>query len=86
LDLPAIEILKVAHHGSEDEGLAALLHVLHPTVAVISVGQKNDYGHPAPSTLATLDGFPGLSLYRTDEDGRVTVESDGSRIVVRTDS
>jgi competence protein ComEC len=86
LDLPAVEILKVAHHGSEDEGLGALLDVLRPAVAVISVGQNNDYGHPAPSTLATLDRFPGLSLYRTDEDGRVTVESDGSHIVVRTDS
>jgi competence protein ComEC len=86
LDLPAVEILKVAHHGSEDDGLAALLDILRPSVAVISVGKHNDYGHPAPSTLATLDGFSGLSLYRTDEDGRVTVESDGSRIVVRTEA
>jgi competence protein ComEC len=86
LDLPAVEILKVAHHGSEDDGLGALLGVLRPSVAVISVGEDNDYGHPAPSTLATLEGVPGLSLYRTDEDGRVTVESDGSRIVVRTES
>jgi competence protein ComEC len=50
------------------------------------VGKDNDYGHPAPSTLAALEGFSTLSLYRTDEDGRVTVESDGSRIVVRTES
>jgi competence protein ComEC len=86
LDLPAVEILKVAHHGSEDDGLGPLLNVLRPSVAVISVGKDNDYGHPTSSTLATLDRFPDLSLYRTDEDGRVTVESDGSRIVVRTES
>jgi competence protein ComEC len=86
LDLPAVEILKVAHHGSEDDGLGALLNVLRPSVAVISVGKDNDYGHPAPSTLAALEGFSSLSLYQTDEDGRVTVESDGSRIVVRTES
>jgi competence protein ComEC len=86
LDLPAVEILKVAHHGSEDDGLGALLNVLRPSVAVISVGKANDYGHPAPSTLAALEGFSSLSLYRTDEDGRVTVESDGSRILVRTES
>jgi competence protein ComEC len=86
LDLPAVEILKVAHHGSEDVGLAALLDVLRPSIAVISVGRDNDYGHPAPSTLATLEASPGLALYRTDEDGRVTVESDGRRIVIRTES
>jgi competence protein ComEC len=82
---PAVEILKVAHHGSEDEGLGSLLELLRPRVAVISVGEHNDYGHPNPSTLATLRSFPGLSVYRTDEDGRVTVESDGRELIVRTE-
>ncbi len=81
----AVEILKVAHHGSEDEGLGALLALLRPRVAVISVGEHNDYGHPDPSTVATLRSFPGLSLYRTDEDGRVTVESDGRELIVHTE-
>jgi competence protein ComEC len=85
LDLPAVEILKVAHHGSQDDGLGALLDELRPTIAVISVGRENDYGHPAPSTLTALEAFPGLSLFRTDEDGRVTVESDGGRIAVQTE-
>ena len=81
-----VEILKVAHHGSEDEGLGALLELLRPRVAVISVGKHNDYGHPAPSTLATLESSPGLSVYRTDEAGRVTVESDGQQLVVHTET
>jgi competence protein ComEC len=83
---PAVEVLKVAHHGSADAGLEPLLDLLRPRVAVISVGAHNDYGHPAPSTIATLGRVPGLSLYRTDEDGRVTIESDGTRLWVRTDS
>jgi competence protein ComEC len=82
---PPVELLKVAHHGSVDEGLASLLSLLRPRVAVISVGARNDYGHPAPSSLATLRRFPGLSLYRTDEDGRVTIESDGESFSVRTE-
>jgi competence protein ComEC len=82
---PPVELLKVAHHGSEDAGLASLLNLLRPRVAVISVGADNDYGHPAPSSLATLEGFPGLSVHRTDEDGRVTIESDGERFSVRTE-
>ncbi len=80
-----VEILKVAHHGSADDGLAAELRELRPAVAVISCGSNNDYGHPRASTLAALRESPGLALYRTDEDGRVVVESDGRRIAVRTD-
>jgi competence protein ComEC len=80
---PPVEILKVAHHGSADDGLLELLERTRPKIAVISVGLGNDYGHPAPSTLAALRSAPDLSLYRTDLDGRVVVESDGSEIRVR---
>jgi competence protein ComEC len=81
---PPVEILKVAHHGSADAGLAPLLGLLRPRVAVISVGEQNDYGHPAPSTIAALTRFPRLSLYRTDADGRLTFESDGKSLALRT--
>jgi competence protein ComEC len=82
---PPAEILKVAHHGSADPGLGELLARARPRVAVISVGARNDYGHPTPATLHALAAFSGLELYRTDLDGRVTVESDGTRITVRKD-
>jgi competence protein ComEC len=82
---PRIEVLKVAHHGSRDEELSELLELVHPRVAVISVGEGNDYGHPTPSTLAVLEDFPGLAVYRTDEDGRVEIDSDGKRMTVRTE-
>src|SRR5262245_29160004 len=52
LRIPPVEVLKVAHHGSEDTGLPELLHALRPRLAVISVGEGNDYGHPRPETLA----------------------------------
>ena len=79
-----VEILKVAHHGSADPGLESELRELRPAVAVISCGRDNDYGHPTASTLAALRASPGLSLFRTDEDGQVVVESDGRRLSVRT--
>jgi competence protein ComEC len=85
LRLPPVEVLKVAHHGSADSGLPSLLDRLRPQVAVIEVGPHNDYGHPTASTLAALAAAPGLSTYRTDLDGRVVLESDGSRIEVRTE-
>ena len=80
-----VEILKVAHHGSEDPGLAAELRELRPTVAVISAGRGNRYGHPRPETIAALTAVEGLSLYRTDVHGRVTIESDGRTLGVRTE-
>jgi competence protein ComEC len=80
---PPVEIMKVGHHGSADDGLPELLEQTRPQVAVISVGLGNDYGHPAPSTLAALRAAPDLSLYRTDLDGRVIVDSDGKAIRVR---
>jgi competence protein ComEC len=79
---PPVEILKVAHHGSADERLPQLLALLRPRIAVVSVGSGNDYGHPAPSTTAALAAVPELDVYRTDRDGRVTIETDGERISV----
>jgi competence protein ComEC len=80
-----VEILKVAHHGSADPGLEAELRQLRPAIAVISCGRGNDYGHPRPTTVAALEASPGLRLYRTDQNGRVVIESDGRRLSVRSD-
>jgi competence protein ComEC len=85
LPLRAVEVMKVAHHGSEDPGLADELRTLRPRIAVISCGRKNDYGHPRPETVAALASAPGLVVYRTDQDGRVVVESDGRRLAVHSD-
>jgi len=85
LTLSPLEVYKVAHHGSADEGLPQLLGRLQPQIAVISVGRDNDYGHPTSSTLATLAAEPGLGVFRTDQDGRVVLESDGCAVTVRAE-
>jgi competence protein ComEC len=68
------DVLKVAHHGSskQDEDLVAGLGA---RLAVISDGVDNDYGHPAPSTLALLRRA-GMLVRRTDLDGDVAVVVD----------
>ncbi len=82
LDLPRVEALKVAHHGSVDEGLPLLLHRLTPLVAAIEVGRRNTYGHPAPATLAELRSVP--RLVRTDRDGTVRLHvRDGAMTLER---
>ncbi|HEU4461596.1 MAG TPA: ComEC/Rec2 family competence protein [Solirubrobacterales bacterium] len=70
-----VDILKVAHHGSEDAGLEELLRRIRPQLAVISVGADNPYGHPAPQTLATLERF-GVPILRTDEEGVIKIDVD----------
>jgi competence protein ComEC len=75
-----VEIFKVAHHGSTDDGLGRLLGLTKPRVAIVSCGRDNDYGHPTPTTMATLDAAPELEVFRTDLDGRVVIETDGERI------
>ena len=54
IDPGPIDVLKVAHHGSEDAGLDELLDRSVPKLAVISVGAGNSYGHPTGATLATF--------------------------------
>ena len=54
IDPGPVDVLKVAHHGSEDAGLDGLLERTMPRLAVISVGEDNPYGHPTAATLATL--------------------------------
>jgi competence protein ComEC len=83
LDLPRVEALKVAHHGSEDEGLPRLLERLHPAVAAIEVGRGNTYGHPRASTLAALRGVP--RLFRTDRDGTVRLRVLAGRMTTETE-
>jgi competence protein ComEC len=78
-----IDVLKVAHHGSDDAGLGALLDRIRPRLAVISVGADNPYGHPTPGTLATLAAHHVPTL-RTDLDG--TVEIDVRRRTFSVDS
>jgi competence protein ComEC len=85
LHLGSYEVLKVAHHGSADPGLDELLRVVRPSIAVISAGRDNDYGHPRAETLAALATVSELAVYRTDLHGRVVVESDGRQLRVRTE-
>jgi competence protein ComEC len=77
--LPGLDLLKVAHHGSSTASSDAFLAAIHPAVAVISVGADNDYGHPAPSTLARLRAH-GAAVLRTDEVGTVDVKLDRAAV------
>jgi competence protein ComEC len=74
-----VTLLKVGHHGSRGATSDSWLDELQPVDAVISVGAKNRYGHPAPETLNRLRRH-GVTVLRTDERGTITftVSSNGT--------
>ncbi|MSP93419.1 MAG: MBL fold metallo-hydrolase [Myxococcales bacterium] len=77
------DLYKVAHHGSRHASTEALLARMQPSVAVISVGAGNGYGHPSAKAIQRLQAV-GAKVYRTDLQGEITVRSDGVRLVVTT--
>jgi competence protein ComEC len=83
LDLPQVEALKVAHHGSADEGLPGMLERTDPAFAAIEVGEENTYGHPAPSTLQALRVVD--EVVRTDRDGTVRLRVNGGEMRIERD-
>jgi competence protein ComEC len=83
LDPGPVDVLKVAHHGSEDAGLGLLLDRIRPKLALISVGADNPYGHPTGATLATLAAHQ-VPIMRTDRDGTVVLDVHHSSFKVET--
>jgi competence protein ComEC len=79
----AVDVLKVAHHGSRFGTTEALLKECRPKLAVVSVGASNTFGHPSPKTIRRLKAA-GARVFRTDRCGAVTVTTDGRRVVVTT--
>lgn len=78
------DVLKVAHHGSDYSSSQAFVDAVHPAIALISVGVANRYRHPGPDTLGRLASV-AATVYRTDQDGRITVVSTGSGVKVTTE-
>ncbi|KPK02195.1 MAG: hypothetical protein AMK71_03135 [Nitrospira bacterium SG8_35_4] len=66
------DIIKVPHHGARTSSSIELIRTVNPDVAVISVGKQNPFHHPHHKTLERYKG-EGVTLFRTDLDGAVTI-------------
>lgn len=69
-DLLRADVLKVPHHGGATNAVG-FIDAVDASLAVVSVGADNRYGHPHPTTIDDLSRVP---LWRTDRDGTVTVD------------
>jgi competence protein ComEC len=78
-----MRIVKVPHHGSLTSSSIDFVRALAPTVAVVSAGRGNHFGHPVPEVLQRYEEV-GAQIFRTDRDGAVTVDTDGKSIQVHT--
>lgn len=73
--LGPVDILKVAHHGSKYSSSLPFDEKVSPRWAVVSVGSKNTYGHPAAEILKRFDAV-GAQIWRTDRQGEVEFIAD----------
>lgn len=76
------DVLKVGHHGSYTSSGKTFLDMASPSIAVISCGKDNEYGHPHKDALDRLNSSGVESIYRTDLLGTVTISTDGNAISV----
>jgi competence protein ComEC len=77
------DVLKTPHHGSRTSSTEPFVQAVSPEFAVISVGFENSYGHPNREVLDRLRAH-GAMILRTDQDGLITIRSDGRKLQVET--
>ena len=82
----ASTVLKAGHHGSRTSSTAGSLNQVNPSLAVISFGAGNQFGHPHAEVAERLERFLGPEgLFRTDRQGTIEFISDGVDLWVGTD-
>ena len=77
------DILKIPHHGSSSSSSPLFLERVKPTYAILSVGERNIGRLPHPEVLKRYQQL-GATLYRTDEQGAITVVTNGESIQIKT--
>ena len=81
--LPETDVLKVGHHGSRFSTSSEFVKKINPSLAVISVGRYNSFGHPTDEVLQNIEAS-GAVCKRTDQNGAVEVWTDGKDLSIRS--
>ncbi|MFH1475365.1 MAG: ComEC/Rec2 family competence protein [Chloroflexota bacterium] len=82
--LPTVDLLKVGHHGSRTSTSEAMVAATRPRVAAVSVGARNDYGHPSHEVIERLENA-GAVVVRTDRVRTIDVGLSAAGMEVRTE-
>jgi competence protein ComEC len=77
-----LRVLKLAHHGSATSSSAGFLDALRPTMALVSCGRDNRFGHPARDVMERL-ADRHIPVFRTDAGGEIDLETDGRTLTVQ---
>ncbi|EGT3617385.1 MBL fold metallo-hydrolase [Clostridium perfringens] len=83
-DLKA-DVLKLGHHGSHSSTSEPFLKAVNPSIAIVSCGKDNKYGHPHKETMSSLKKA-GVTVYETFRDGDITITSNGEKLNVKLHS
>ena len=75
-------ILKVAHHGSKTSTTKEFLEAVKPQIALIGVGEDNNFGHPNSGVIERLESI-GCEIYRTDKYGEISIKFN-KQIIINT--
>jgi competence protein ComEC len=81
------DILKIAHHGSDTSSSTAFLKAVSPSIAIISAGVSNQFGHPAKAVMERIAASGIQAIYRTDLNGTITFlfDTQGSKMFLETE-
>ncbi|MFH1873694.1 MAG: MBL fold metallo-hydrolase [Pseudomonadota bacterium] len=60
-----VDLLRVAHHGSKTSTNQEFINTVTPEIAILSVGDDNDYGHPHDEVIERLIEA-GVDTYLTE--------------------
>lgn len=79
-------VVKIPHHGSRSSSSLEFIERVNPSVAVISVGAGNRFGHPHAETLEVLRRYaPEARVLTTRDRGAIRFSTDGTTLSVRTE-
>lgn len=77
------DFLKAGHHGAKDASSEEFLAVVQPSYAVLTGDHAADPDHVHEKVIERLEAV-GAAVYRTDQDGDITVICDGNSISIQT--
>lgn len=76
-------VLFIPHHGSDSSSTPGFIDAVKPRIGIVSAGWQNRYHFPHPAVLKRYRQAK-TRLLRTDQDGAISLATDGLRVSIST--